>query len=1059
MKNLMIRLALCFLTALPFFQANAQSSISINGIVTDAQGEPLIGAGITVENTSWGTVTGIDGRYSLSVPAGTTMPLRLVFTFLSYKTVILEVDGKNQSYDVVLQDDNEMLEETVVVGYGAMRRSDLTGSVASVRIDEDQAAQNASLDNLLRGNAAGIQIVSNSAAPDAGVNVIIRGASSFNLASQPLYVVDGILMNMDTDVTLGENAGQKAGVDEETNGLMGINPQDIAGIEILKDASATAIYGSQGANGVVLITTKSARKGKPVINFTAGVDISSRYKKKDILSFDEFKEFMDMTGVSPDDDIYLRFTQKVQEGIYEPIDWQDWTTRTGVSQRYYLSVAGHPESMSYRLSLGYRDSQGIIRNTGFSNLTARLNMDKSFGKLSIGTKTSFSYLKSQLTQGASYGAQDAAASMMRSMISSLPIDYHEELDEEGYEIDDPAAPLSGPKRWVSDFDNRRIEFRVSPSLYIQWKVLPYLTLKSTFGADYRSTEQGKFKSARINTVSTGSVGAIAQTDRLNWNWDNLIQFDRKFGRHSVSGTLGQSASSSFVGIQTIEGTNIKDWRSKLQSLNTAPYVWLSYAETHSQILSFFARGVYSYADRYVLTATYRIDGSSKFSGKNKWAQFPSFAFAWRINQEPWFYAPAISSLKLRMGWGMVGNQAIPPYQTVYTYNTGTFPYHGNDSNKTLITYSQNLPNESLKWETTSQFNGGIDLSMWQGRFTLSADAYYKKTDELLQRKTLGASAGVDNPYVNMGAIENKGVEITLEAVPVLSGKIEWNISGNLSLNRNRILSIDPSGLSSGNIYIAPGQPQRYVEYFTGATLSSTTVCRDYVNIFIAGEPMALFYGMPTDGLVPAGEQGIPLEIAPDEVRGEGSINYIDTNGDGVISALDRCIIGDPNPDFTYGFSTSFRWDRLRFTADFTGSYGNDIYNLNNMNDSNVTNHTYNKLRGAVYDAWSKENPNAAFPAIDALSTSDLNWASDRFVEDGSYLRLANVAISYAIPLPRKSLLRTLTLGVSAKNLYVWTKYSGWDPDVNSFGSVMRKSVDVGSYPGARTYMFDVKFAF
>lgn len=1037
----------------------AQNGITISGTVTDAQGEPLIGAGVMIENTSAGTVTGIDGSYTLTMPPGLPAPIHLVVSFLSYKTETVEISGDQLVWNVVLQEDNEAIEETVVVGYGAMRRSDLTGSVSSVKIDEDQAAQNASLDNLLRGNASGVQIVSNSAAPDAGVNVIIRGASSFNSGSQPLYVVDGIIMNMDTDVTLGSNAGQKAGADEQTNGLMGINPQDIASIEILKDASATAIYGSQGANGVVLITTKSAKKGKPSIQFTAGVDISTRYKKKDILSFAEYIDFMDKIGVAKDDEVYLRFTQKVDEGVYEPVDWQDWTMRTGVNQRYFLSVAGHPENLNYRLSLGYRTSQGIIQNTGFSNFTARLNMDKTIGKVNFGTKTSFSYLKSQLTQGASYGAQDAAASMMRSMISSLPVHYLEEMDEEGYEVDDPAAPLSGPKRWVSDFDNRRVEFRVSPSLYAQWHILPFLSIKSTFGMDYRSTEQGKFKSARINTVSTGSVGAIAVTDRLNWNWDNLILLDKKIGGHHISGTLGQSASGSFVGVQTIEGTNIEQWRSKLNSLNSAPYAWLSYAETNSRILSFFARAVYNYADRYVLTATYRLDGSSKFTGKNKWAQFPSFAFAWRANQEPWFYVPAISSLKLRLGWGMVGNQGIPPYQTLYMYDTDYFPSHDNAGNKVLITYTQNMPNEGLKWEATTQYNAGLDLSLWQGRLALSADVYYKKTDDLLQRKTLGASAGVDNPYVNMGSIENKGLEFTLEAVPLLTKRIEWTLSGNLSLNRNKILSIDPSGLSSGMIFIDADKPQQYVEYFTGATLSSTTVCRDYVNIFISGQSMALFYAMPTDGLVKAGEKGVPLETAADEERPEGSVNYIDTNKDGVISALDRCVVGDPNPDFTYGFSTSFRWDRLRFSMDFVGSYGNDIYNLNNMNDSNVTSYTQNKLRAAVYDAWTPDNPNARYPALSALSAADLNWASDRFVEDGSYLRLANVAVSYAIPFPKKSVLRTLTLGLSAKNLYVWTQYSGWDPDVNSFGSVLRKAVDVGSYPGARTYMFDVKFAF
>ena len=1038
--------------------ANAQTERTISGAITDSQGGPLIGAGVMVENSTIGTVTDIEGRYSLTIPASNTAPVRLTVSFLSFRTQTVEV-GDRQICDIVLQEDTEGLDEVVVVGYGAMKRSDLTGSVSSVKIDEDNAAQNASLDNLLRGNAAGVQVVSNSAAPDAGMNVVIRGASSFNSNSQPLYVVDGIILNTDTDVSLGSNAGQKAGADEETNGLIGINPQDIARIEVLKDASATAIYGSQGANGVVLITTKSANRGKPVINFTAGVDISTRYKKKEMLSYDEFMDFLDKKGISPDDEVYQRFTTKVQEGIYEPIDWQDWTMRTGVSQRYYFSVSGRSDDLNYRLSIGYRDSQGIVKNTGFSNLTVRLNMEKKVGRLLIGSKTSVSHLKSQLTQGASYGAQDAAASMMRSMITSLPLNYIDEKDENGNEIDDPDAPLSGPKRWVSDFDNRRTEFRISPSLYAQIDILPFLKFKSTFGADFRATEQGKFKSKRINTTSEGSVGAIAETDRLNWNWDNLILLDKKIGNHTISGTLGQSASSFFSSIESVEGTNIDQWKSKLESLNTAPYTWLAYSENHSQLLSFFARAVYNYFDRYVLTATYRIDGSSKFAGKNKWAQFPSFAFAWRMNQEPWFYAPAISSMKLRLGWGMVGNQGIPSYQTIYRYGVDTYPTHNNSSNKVPVTYTQNLPNENLKWETTTQYNAGLDMSLWHGRISLSADAYYKKTYDLLQKRVLGASAGVSDPYVNMGAIENKGVELTVDAVPVSTKNIEWTISGNISFNRNKILSIDPSGLSSGYLYIDPAKEAQYVEYFTGSTLSSTTVCRDYVNIFITGQPMGLFYAMPTDGLVAAGQNGTPLETSPSTTRPEGSINYIDTNGDKVISSLDRCVVGDPNPDFTYGFNTNLTLYGIKLAMDFVGSYGNDIYNLNRMNDSNVTSYNQNRLRAAVFDAWTPDNQDAAYPALDALTEGDLNWASDRFIEDGSYLRLANIAVSYSIPLPKKSFLRGLNIGISAKNLYVWTKYSGWDPEVNSFGSVMRKAVDVGSYPGARTYMCDVRFTF
>ena len=1062
MKNI---IRICFLVSLMLMSgmALAQTSMTVNGTVKDAKGDPIIGAAVMLEGSTVGVVTDIDGKYSITFTTRSGKTPRLVFSSISFITQEVNVDGRSV-IDIMLEEDLEQLDEVVVVGYGAMKKSDITGSVTSVKIDETKANQSSSLDQLLQGQAAGVQVVSNSAAPDAGVSVVVRGASSFNSSSQPLYVVDGVIMNTSGSMSMGSHGGQDAGVSEDNNGLMGISPQDIASMEILKDASATAIYGSQGANGVVLITTKSASKGKPSITFTGGVSISDIYKKYDLMDAEDYKTYLDMKGILHTDALYTIYTTSVENGTFAPVDWQDYATRTSVTQRYYLTIAGNPKNTNYRFSIGYIDNEGVIKGTGYTNLYARMNLDRVIGKFSIGTKTSFSYLDSHMTQGAGGTiAQTPATSLVMSMLQTRPLRRVVEYDDEGSEVDDDGSPLSGPDKWLSDYESTRNEFRVTPSIYAQYKILPWLTFKTTLGADYRSNERSMFKSRRINTQGTGSYGTIAHMDRLNWNWDNLLLYNKKIRKSRISGTLGHSASQYITRTQTVEGTNVQQWKAMSASLNSAPYTWLSYGESQSQLLSFFGRATYNYDERYVVTATYRFDGSSKFAGKNKWAEFPSFAAAWRINNEPWFKKvkfvfPGFTSAKLRVGWGVVGNQAIPSYQTSYRYSSSSVATHDNPSHKLVSVSSLNLPSKELKWETTTQYNAGLDLDFFKGRIVIAADGYYKVTEDLLQTKVLAASAGVNNPYVNMGSISNTGFEITLNTVPVATRNVEWMIGGNFTLNRNKIISIDPSGSSKATKYIYAGQPAQEVEYFTGGKLSSASVNNDYINVFFAGHPMSLFYALPTDGIVQAGQKGVPF--ADGVERGEGSVNFIDTDGDGVITSDDRVVVGDPNPDFTYGINTSLTVKRFTLSASFVGSYGNDVYNQQLAVLSDLTTNSANRLREPIFDCWSPENTDARYPSLAAFSANDLNLCSDRFVEDGSYLRLANASLSYSVPIKnKKSLVKHLSFTVSGKNLYCFTKYSGYDPDVNIYGSVLKYGIDMGAYPAARTYMFDVKISF
>ena len=1032
----------------------------VRGTVKDAEGMPVIGAAVMLEGSqSVGVVTDLDGNYRITLPAGHKNP-RLEASSLGYKSVTSDVTSA--VLDFVLYEDSEELEETVVVGYGSMRRSDLTGSVASVKVDENDALRSTSVNQLLQGRAAGVRVTNSGGAPDGGVSINIRGMSSFN-DTQPLYVVDGIIIN-----SSGSSASLLSGdgnYDEDTNGLMGLNPSDIANIEILKDASATAIYGALGANGVILITTKEARSEKPTITLNVGTDISHRYKKMDVMNFDEYVAYLSVMDTKHDVLPYIFEDPYEMTGLkVTPIDWQDYVMRTAVSQRYNVSISGKPSKMAYNVSLGYTNTQGIIKQTEVDRYTARLNLSSYLTKnLKIAFKTNIAYVESDMTQSSGSASMAASTSLVRSMLSSRPyINGVEEDNEEENDEEEDVNNLAGPDKWMTGYSNKRKELRVTPNISLDWRITSWLTFRSSLGGDYKGGQQVKFKSARLNSSSVGANGGVSHTESLSYNFDNMFLVNRKFkGGHNISGTVGITMYNNTSSSQVVQGWNIEQYISKIDAINSAPYMNMMYTESSSSTLSYLTRAVYNYRDRYLLTATYRADGSSKFVGKNKWAHFPSFAFAWRINQEPWFVSRSISSAKLRLGWGMVGNQSVPNYRTFTNFGTSLLPSHSYEvTNADIVTvYPTTIANPALKWETTEQYNVGVDMGLWNGRLSMALDAYYKVTKDLLQNKRIAAANGFQNIWVNEGKISNAGVEFTMTVVPVKTKDFEWVIDGNISFNKNKILEINPSANSEKIFLTDKGLTDEY--FFYGSNIGSGSIAHNPLNIFIVGQPMGLFYGLKTDGIVQEGEVGVPWAEGAAE-RAPGSINYLDLNGDKRISDDDRTIIGDPNPDFIYGFSTSLTWKKLTFDMRFVGSYGNDIYNVNALAEDHVYTVKQNHSRKSVNNAWTKENPNDFYPSLAQSSYNDRTVISDRYVEDGSYLRISDISLSYSITMKKNKnmFFKGMDVGVRVGNPYVWTKYSGWDPDVSSYGSSTTKmGVDAGSYPRARTYSMDLKFTF
>lgn len=1042
----------------------AFAQTQIHGRVTDANGIPIPGAVVILKGAqNIAAIVSNDGSYTMTAPT-IGKDSQLEVSCLGYSTQTLTI-GNRAVVDFVLEEAGLNLDESVIIGYGAVRKSDLTGAVESVAISETDALRSGSLDNLLRGHAAGVQVLSNNASPDAGVNIRIRGLSTFNGNSEPLYVVDGIILNSinntESLLTIGND---NEGSDEAVNGLFGINPQDIANIEILKDASATAIYGAMGANGVILITTKMAEKDKPVINFTAGADVSNRYKKISVLNFDEYVTFLEKqqsAGITTSgllNQIYEN--PSTHEGLkVTPVDWQDYVFRTAFGQRYHLSISGRPKTMAYSFAVGYNQKDGIVKNSGYKQFTVRLNIDKNFTrKFKLGAKVNLGYVNSDQTQNS--GRALSTTSLIRSVLSFRPYMTTIEDDEE-YDPESELSSRAGPDRWLQDYVNKRKEFRVTPSLYAEWKIMPYLTFKSTIGGDYRNNNRIKFKSSRICSTSEGSAGAVGEYKYLNWNWDNVLSYKNKFsGGHYLTAMIGASANSSYVQQQTVQGWNIVQYRALEKAINSAPNTMLSYVEGRNATLSFFTRAIYSYKDRYVLTATFRADGSSKFNNNNKWSVFPSAAFAWRMNEESWFNSLVVSKLKLRIGWGRVGNQAIANYQTINNYTNVSYADHtiGNASEASIGLAPENIANPDLKWETTQQTNLGIDFSMWKGRLSLTLDAYDKTTYDLLQERKIATSSGFSSMWMNDGSIRNRGIELTLNAIPIKIGDWEWNIEGNIAFNKGRIISISKTA-STGSVYFTYGD-KRDVVYFLGESAGSSLYGNEPATIFMEGYQMGLFYGYLTDGIVQEGQTG-PALVEGGEPANPGHLKFVDCNGNGYIDANDRCIIGDPNPDFTYGISTSLSYKNVTLSVSGAGSYGNDILNINNMRETDTGSTNHNILCDAMYNSWCPENPGAKYWGIGMISSTETRAVKDIDIEDGSYFRIANVTLSYDVPLsPKSKVLKGLTVALTGSNLFVFTKYSGWDPDVNSYGkNIMKMGTDAGSYPASRTFSCDLKFTF
>lgn len=1014
-------------------------AIKVTGTVYDERKDPIIGASVQVKGvTGLGTATDIDGKFSLDIPEVTESSL--VISYIGYKTKYLPLKGRT-IVTVDMEPNVSELDEVVVVGYGTVRKSDLTGSVTSVKTSDEEAARATSFDKMLQGKAAGVMISTGSAAPGGSVSVRIRGTSSLRGNNSPLYVIDGNIISSLGETTNPMSQGTSGGnsrIDEQ-NPLASISPQDIESIEILKDASATAIYGSQGANGVILITTKQGKTGKPVVTVSTNVTLSKMAGEIDMLNAYEYIDFRNAPEFLGDG------TPITMDG-YTPINWQKNATQLAVSQNYRASMSGKSNKTAYYLATGYSDMEGVIRKTGVNKFDFRLNLDQEINDyIKLKSNTSFSSINTSMTSGTDKLA-NTRTSIVRHMISFKPLkgmnDDYSEYDED----------VTSPEAWFTDYDDESEENLFNTNLSLDIKANKWLSFRLKGGLIQKNKQRDMWfgKQTSIGAQTNGKAG-IANLRTRSYNTEALALFNHRFkSKHTVNGTVGVTYDKKNVQQSSMTGEDFFTEDLRADGISQAAKQYPNqYQKTGEQLFSVLARGVYNYGDRYTITATFRADGSSKFEKNNRFSYFPSFAAAWRINQESWMRdVKEISNLKLRLGWGQVGNQAVSPYQTMDSYATvGTAKPDG--SLEPGIVPAR-IPNPDLRWETSEQYNAGIDLGLFNQRLNLTVDAYIKETKDLLQQIALPTSSGYNSMWINNGKIENKGIEVAIDAYPYTTKNWSWNIGGNIAFSQNTIKELGMAPANFGMLHNQRG--------YWGENVGNNTFTKFPANVFLVGRSIGLFMGYQTNGILQEEKyNSAEYQKKPLSMNGSalvpGDILYIDQNGDGVINNEDRVVLGNPNPDFVYALNTSVRYKNWTLDMAFNGVHGNEIINANLIDETDVKNPNNNVRREAFYQAWTAENKSNTYPRLGYTPQGVL---CDRYIEDGSYFKMAHISLSYLLKLKKTKAIQSLTFNATATNLFTITSYSGYDPDVNTFANdADRMGIDLVSYPAARNFTFGV----
>ena len=1023
-------------------------NITVTGKVTDNTGESIPGVSIVVEGTTQGTITDFDGNYSLNIPGDA----QLKFTFVGFEPQTILVNNR-QTIDVTMKEDIQSLNEVVVVGYGQMKRSDLTGSVVSVSSDAIAKSVPTSIDQVLQGRAAGVQVQQNSGAPGASSSIRIRGISSLNASNEPIFVIDGVIIDSST------GSGSE-------NALASINPSDIVSMDVLKDASATAIYGSRAANGVIIITTKRGTKGNASITYDGYMGWQQMPTKLDLFNLQEYaihKNERAELGIVQYDDNFVR-----PEFLGKGTDWQDELFTTALMNSHNLSVLGGTDKNTYAIGVGYLDQDGIAIGSGFKRLNLRGNFDSQVKEyLKVGLNFAFSNSKQKTTV--------SDDSLIKTALKQTPNVAVRNADGtfDGPDTDEYVQNNPVGLAMIKNNENEKANIRANT--YAEATIIKGLTYKTELSLNYGITNTYTFDPSYTFGAITNEVREGSRSKSYNkfWSWRNIVTFNRQFDLHNVNLMLGQEIQESNweylygyrSGYLTNGATNL-DAGDATTAKNSG-------SNGSSSISSVFGRLFYSYNDKYLLTTTLRRDGSSKFYKDNRWGWFPSAALAWRISNEDFMKDnQVINNLKLRLGWGTVGNQNVANYAYTSTYSSVA-------TNWGTGLLASNTPNEELQWESTYSSNIGLDVNLFQNRIEFIADVYYKKTKNLLLQLPLPAYAGTSGqgstsaPWVNIGSLQNKGLEFTLNTVNLDNRGFQWRSNFVFSMNRNKVRSLDTE-TSIINKTIQEGSDITVVT----RTAVGQSIGQFYgYKVIGRFEKATDFYYKNSEGEI------VPTALPEDMSIGENSVwigDYIfdDINKDGVINEEDRTFIGNPESKFTFGIGNTFSYKGFDLNIYLTGSYGNEVVNYQRRWLENPRENTNLLVKASHYaklelidpagpndyrnvEIVSGDSDMPRIGASSASSTSNFRF-SDKFVEDGSYLRIQNISLGYNFPRRwiDKLGLQNVKVYTNLQNVYTFTKYTGYDPEIGSTNQdALMTGIDNARYPSPRIYTLGLNLTF
>ena len=1071
-------LAMLFLS----FSLMAQTK-QVSGTVVDEVG-PVAGASVIEKGTQNGAVTDLDGKWTLSVPQGAT----IVISSIGYKDVELLVGSQNV-YNATLQEDRQLLDEVVVVGYGTMKRSDLSGSSVSMSEESLRGSIVSSLDQTLQGRAAGVTAVQTSGAPGSSSSIRVRGQATINANAEPLYVIDGVIVqgggNSGASFGLGDALGN--GAVSTISPLSTINPADIVSMEILKDASATAIYGAQGANGVILITTKRGKAGEAKFTYDGMFAVSQQNVRVDMMNLREYAEFYnEMIRIGEEYETNPYYADPSLLGV--GTNWQDAVFQTALQHQHQISASGGTDKVQYYVSGSYMDQEGTIIGSNFERFSVRTNLDAQLKKwLKLGVNVTFSNTVDDLKLA------DGEAGIIFTSLTAVP-------DIPIYDVDgnftstsrEGLGSFTNPVAVAMSNDIILKRQKLTGNIFADVTPIKNLVWHTELGFDIGSSKSEVFKPK----VTIGqwqqpdNSSSVQKNSNLFWQLKNYLTYTNTWGKHNVSAMVGQEMWESSYDYMSLNNTSLPLNEVRNPMLGTGEKT-PNYGFGSSAMASFFTRETYNYDDRYYATYTYRYDGSSNFGPDNRWAGFHSVAASWRFTNEKWMESlDWWSNGKLRLGWGQTGNSNIGGYawgSSLSQMNS----YLG------MGFRPANFANTAVKWESQEQWNIGLDLGFFQDRLNLTVDLYQKVSNDMLMSMQLPSYMGtqgnpssrLEAPKGNYGSIENKGLEITLDVHPFI-GDFQWDSNLQVSFNRNTLKAL--SGTTSASI-IGYGQ------------------WSDVVCVSEVGKPLYNFYGYEVEGVYESLEDiensPKPAKYPVDGVYNRsntvwvGDLKYKDINEDGVIDDKDRTDIGSPLPLFTFGWNNTFRYKGFDLNIFLNGSYGNKVLNYSLMHGpsgglASMNSLWVNQNAGAIKDRaqlvpidpdkdysqgvevngvtvwnWFDDvtnvkvaNADTKTPRPTRANPNDNDRMSSRYVEDGSYLRIKNITLGYTFPKKWMNKIKFDNIRVycNIQNLYTFTKYSGYDPEVGASTQDAQGyafGVDNGRYPSPTTYSFGVSLTF